>query len=113
VAIAALAFFIQPALGLNLAIALVIFFGVAYGTYQTEYFAVAMGFVDPRIAASMYAILMAFTNIGQGIGMYLTGALADGVGYQTTFLILLGLNLLILPLLSLVFRPGKEKAEVV
>jgi hypothetical protein len=45
--------------------------------------------------------------------MYLTGALADGVGYQTTFLILLGLNLLILPLLSLVFRPGKEKAEVV
>ncbi len=108
VAISALAFLVQPALGLNLAIGLVVFFGVAYGTYQTEYFAVAMGFVDPRIAASMYAILMAFTNIGQGIGMYLTGALADGVGYQTTFLVLVGLNLLILPLLSLVFRPAAE-----
>ncbi len=106
-----LAFLIAPNLGLPLAIAMVIFFGVAYGAYQTEYFAVAMRFVDPRIAASMFAILMAFTNIGQGIGMYLTGSLADGVGFQTTYLILLGINILILPVLSLVFRPEEQIAE--
>lgn len=112
VTLLALAFLIAPNLGLPLAIAMVIFFGVAYGVYQTEYFAVAMRFVDPRIAASMYAILMAFTNIGQGIGMYLTGSLADGVGFKTTYLILLGINILILPVLSLVFRPEEQVAEV-
>jgi predicted MFS family arabinose efflux permease len=63
-----------------------------------------MRFVDPRIAASMYAILMAFTNVGQGIGMFLSGALAESTGFSTTFLILLGINLLLLPMLSLVFK---------
>jgi len=53
---------------------------------------------------------MAFTNIGQGIGMYLSGALADLAGFSTTFLILVGINLLILPLITLVFQ-SKEKSE--
>lgn len=101
----ALAFLVTPRYGLTLAIAMVIFFGVAYGTYQTQYFAVAMRFVDSRIAASMYAILMAFTNIGQGIGMVLSGALSDWAGFSTTFLIMTGLNLLILPLVTVVFKP--------
>ena len=107
-----LAFLLTPQYGLTFGIFLVILFGVAYGTYQTQYFASAMRFVDPRIAASMYAILMAFTNIGQGIGMYLSGALADLAGFSTTFMILIGLNLLILPLISLVFNNqtlAKEK----
>jgi predicted MFS family arabinose efflux permease len=103
-----LAFLITPEYGMTLAIAMVIFFGVAYGAYQTEYFAVAMRFVDPRSAASMYAILMAFTNVGQGIGMYLSGALADLTGFSTTFLILLGINLLLLFLIPTVFRQKKE-----
>ena len=106
-----LAFLIAPQFSLPLAIALVLFFGIAYGTYQTEYFAVAMRFVDPRIAASMYAILMAFTNVGQGIGMYLSGMLADLTGFSHTFLILFGINLLILPLLSLIFSKRKKQQE--
>jgi PAT family beta-lactamase induction signal transducer AmpG len=108
-----LAFLLTPQLGLTLAILLVIFFGVAYSTYQTQYFAAAMRFVDPRIAASMYAILMAFTNIGQGIGMYLSGTLADLTGFSTTYIILFGLNLLILPLLSLIFRRRVAVSETV
>ena len=99
-----LAYFIAPQFSLGLAIAVIIFFGVAYGTYQTQYFAVAMRFVDPRIAASMFSILMAFTNIGQGIGMYLSGALADIAGFRWTFVILFGINLLTLPLINLVFK---------
>ncbi|MBG0771196.1 MAG: MFS transporter, partial [Anaerolineaceae bacterium] len=110
-AILGIAFLIVPQLGLPLAVGMVIFFGVAYGTYQTEYFAVAMRLVDARIAASMYAILMAFTNIGQGIGMYLSGALADKLGYQVTFLILLGLNLLLLPFIQVVFKSKTVEAE--
>jgi PAT family beta-lactamase induction signal transducer AmpG len=99
-----LAYFIAPQFSLGLAIAVIIFFGVAYGTYQTQYFAVAMRFVDPRIAASMFSILMAFTNIGQGIGMYLSGALADIAGFRWTFVILFGINLLTLPLINMVFK---------
>ena len=106
-----LAFLVVPQSGLTVAIVVVVFFGVAYGTYQTQYFAVAMRFVDSRIAASMYAILMAFTNIGQGIGMYLSGALSDWVGFSTTFLILTGLNILILPLLTLVFKTKQKSVE--
>ncbi len=110
-ALAALAFLVNPLFGLTLAIGLVIFFGVAYGAYQTEYFAVAMRFVDPRIAASMYAILMAFTNVGQGIGMYLSGALADLVGFKATFILLIGINLLVLPAIMMVFRQPVQESE--
>jgi len=104
VSLLTLSFFVTPQLGLPLAISLVVFFGIAYGAYQTEYFAVAMRFVDPRIAASMYAILMAFTNVGQGIGMYLSGTLSDLTGFSLTFLILFGINILLLPFLPVVFR---------
>jgi predicted MFS family arabinose efflux permease len=110
-ALLALAFLLTPQFGLLLAIALVVFFGVAYGTYQTEYFAVAMRFVDPRIAASMFAILMAFTNIGQGIGMGLSGMLSDLTGFSNTFLILFVINLLILLLLPLVFGEKESLTE--
>jgi PAT family beta-lactamase induction signal transducer AmpG len=111
IALLTLGLLVTPQFGLTLAIIMVIFFGVAYGTYQTQYFAVAMRFVDSRIAASMYAILMAFTNIGQGIGMYLSGAMSDWVGFSTTFLILTGANLLILPLLPVVFKSKAKTAE--
>jgi len=108
-----LAFLIAPRFGLSLAIVMVVFFGVAYGTYQTEYFAVAMRFVDPRIAASMFAILMAFTNIGQGIGMYLSGTLADRTGFSNTFLILFGINLLILPMVYLIFNKKEKVSNII
>jgi PAT family beta-lactamase induction signal transducer AmpG len=107
-----LAYLIAPQFGLVIAILAIFFFGIAYGTYQTQYFAVAMRFVDPRIAASMYAILMAFTNIGQGIGMSLSGMLTDLTGYRNTFLILFGLNLLIIPLINRVFRRNSNAANV-
>jgi PAT family beta-lactamase induction signal transducer AmpG len=99
-----LAFLVSPRFGVIVGVLIVIFFGITYGAYQTQYFAAAMRFVDPRIAASMYAILMAFTNVGQGIGMYLSGALVDLTGFSMTYLILFGLNLLVLPFLPMVFK---------
>ena len=98
-AIAALALTPTPIL----AWPLVILFGLAYGTYQTVYFALAMKHTDPRIAASMFAILMASTNVGQGVGVALAGVLADNIGFRWTFLLITALNLAALPLMPLVF----------
>ncbi|MEN8173748.1 MAG: MFS transporter [Chloroflexota bacterium] len=81
-------------------------FGLAYGTYQTVYFALAMRYTDPRIAASMFSIFMAVTNIGQGVGFALAGGLANSsaVGFRWTFVILTLFNLVALPLLPVIFK---------
>jgi predicted MFS family arabinose efflux permease len=83
---------------------LVLLFGIVYGTYQTVYFSLAMRYTDPRIAASMFAILMACTNVGQGLGMALAGMLAEEIGFRLTFVILSALNLTALPILPLIFK---------
>jgi PAT family beta-lactamase induction signal transducer AmpG len=88
---------------------IVFVFGLSYGTYQTVYFALAMHYTDKSIAASMYSIFMAVTNIGQGVGFVVAGGLADipAIGFRWAFVILTGINLLALPLLPLVF--GKKE----
>ncbi len=83
-------------------------FGLAYGVYQTLYYALAMNYTDPRIAASMFSILMAVTNVAQGVGMAVCGGLADSVGFRWTFAIITALNLLALPLLPAVFRRKQQ-----
>lgn len=87
---------------------LVILFGLAYGFYETVYFAVSMNKTDPRIAASMFSILMAVANIGTGIGLALSGTLVDSIGFGLTFIFLAGLNLLAIPLVGLIF--GRRRA---
>jgi PAT family beta-lactamase induction signal transducer AmpG len=87
---------------------LVAAFGLAYGYYETVYFALSMRATDPRIAASMYSILMAVANIGTGIGLGVTGVLTDVAGFRWTFAILAALNLLALPLMGKVFSSSKQ-----
>jgi MFS transporter, PAT family, beta-lactamase induction signal transducer AmpG len=70
-----------------------------------------MDMTDPRIAASMFAILMAVANIGIGVGFAVTGLLVDAIGYRWTFAGLGLLNLLALPLLPLVFRGTGKHVE--
>jgi PAT family beta-lactamase induction signal transducer AmpG len=71
--------------------------------YETVYFAIAMRETNISIAATMFSILMAVANLGTGIGLALSGSLAEGLGYQKTFLILALMNLLALPLLPAIF----------
>lgn len=97
---------------LNLAWLLVALFGLAFGYYETVYFAISMEKSDPRIAASMFAILMAVANVGTGIGLPLSGILSDVVGFRFTFAIIAILNVLILPLLPAVFRPDKAQQAI-
>ncbi len=87
---------------------LALLFGLAFGFYESAYFATAMSVTDPRIAASMYAILMAAANVGTGIGLAASGALVDALDFRTTFLVIAGLNLLALPLLPLIFQARKR-----
>ena len=82
----------------------VVFFGIAYGLSQAVYFALAMKYTEPAIAASMYSILMAVTNVGQGIGLGVGGALAKAAGYPLTFLLFGALMLLILPFFPVLFK---------
>jgi PAT family beta-lactamase induction signal transducer AmpG len=84
--------------------AMAVFFGLAYGLSQAVYFALAMKYTQPSIAASMYSILMAVTNIGQGIGLGMGGALAKAGGFPLTFYVFAALMLLVIPLFPVVFR---------
>jgi len=97
--------------GAAVAWGLMVLFGVAYGYYETVYFAVSMNYTDSRIAASMFSILMAVANLGTAVGLGLSGALVDLVGYPLTFIILAGLNLLALPLVSVIFQLKRSVAR--
>jgi PAT family beta-lactamase induction signal transducer AmpG len=90
----------------NLPIAYVaaIIFGATYGTSQAVYFALAMKYTEPSIAASMYAILMAVTNVGQGIGLALSGFLAKSAGYPVTFIVFAALIFLVIPFMPVLFK---------
>ena len=84
-----------------------VFFGLAYGATQSIYFALAMKYTEPAIAASMFAILMSVTNIGQGIGLGVGGGLAKAAGYPITFVIFGALMFLILPFFPILFKKAK------
>jgi PAT family beta-lactamase induction signal transducer AmpG len=96
---------------LPLAWVFVALFGVCYGVYQTVYFALAMEYTDPRIAATMFSIMMAVTNVGQGVGMGMTGAFVDTMGFRTTFMIMAAVNVIALPFLPLIFKRRKLQLQ--
>jgi len=93
------------------AVIAVLLFGIAFGYYETVYMAAGMDFADPRIAATMFAIIMAVGNIGIGAGQPLAGVLVDSVGFRWLFIILCLVNLATLPLVPIIFK-GREKAAV-
>jgi PAT family beta-lactamase induction signal transducer AmpG len=97
--------------GAGVAWVLIPAFGLAYGFYETVYFATSMQRADRRIAASMFSILMAIANIGTGIGLGVTGVLVDSHDYRITFGILAALNLLALPLIPAIFPHSKSLGE--
>jgi len=84
--------------------AVVFLFGNAFGYYETVYFAMGMDFSDPRIAAFMFAVIMAVGNFGIAGGQPLAGALVDAAGFRTMFLIFGAVHLLALPAVFGIFR---------
>ncbi len=93
---------------------LVIVFGFAFGFYETVYFAISMRVTDGRIAATMFSILMAVANIGTGIGLGITGVMADNLGFRWSFVVIALLNILALPLMGIIFtRKAKPAVELI
>jgi PAT family beta-lactamase induction signal transducer AmpG len=86
-------------------------FGISFGYYETIFFALSMQFTDSRIAASMFAILMAVANIGTGTSLGLTGSIAHHFGYKVAFLFLALMNLVAIPLLGLMRKKPAEMAS--
>lgn len=99
-AVAALSFISSP----QVAWPVIFLFGLAFGAYQAQYYALSMAFTEKSIAASMYAILMAVSNIGIAAGLSISGILADALPFRTVFMVLAGMNLLILPFLPTIWR---------
>jgi MFS family permease len=89
---------------LPLAFIAAVLYGMAYGASQASYFALAMKYTQASIAASMYSILMAVTNVVQGIGLGVGGAMAKGLGYTPIFLIFGAAMFLIVLFFPVVFR---------
>jgi len=63
-----------------------------------------MNATDTRIAASMYSILMAVTNVAQGVGMFITGALSDLMSFRVLFIIMGAINILAIPLIGIIAK---------
>jgi PAT family beta-lactamase induction signal transducer AmpG len=94
-----------------IAVIAVLIFGFAFGYYETVYMAAGMDFADPRIAATMFAIIMAVGNIGIGAGQPLAGVLVDATGFRGLFIVLSLINLATLPLVPIIFK-GRDKLAV-
>jgi PAT family beta-lactamase induction signal transducer AmpG len=95
---------------LTTAYVLLFFFGMAFGYYETVYFALSMDFSNPRIAATMFAVFMAIGNLGIAVGQSVAGILVDNVGFRWTFVILALINLAVLPMIPAIFKKRKTSS---
>ncbi|MCB0028602.1 MAG: hypothetical protein KDE28_11880, partial [Anaerolineales bacterium] len=60
----------------------------------------AMMYAEPRLGAASYAIFMAISNAGIGVGQSLTNSLIDTIDEPVIFVALAILNLAIFPILA-------------
>ncbi|MBN1120705.1 MAG: MFS transporter [Anaerolineae bacterium] len=97
---------ITPSAGI--AWAAVALFGIAFGYYETIYFAMGMDFSHPRIAAFMFSVLMAVGNFGIAAGQPLAGVLVDGIGFRWMFAVFAVVNLIALPVVFAIFNLRKD-----
>lgn len=96
--------------GLNALLGLGVIWGVAWAFQETVFFALAMDLADTRIAASMFAIMMAISNLGTAVGEGVATGLTDNLGFVPVFWLLAGINLVTLIVLWGLFRVAPEIA---
>lgn len=105
---------VAGAIGLTAAsgmvIALGLVWGVAWALQETVFFALAMDIADPRIAASMFAIMMGISNLGSAVADGGATALSDDFGFRAVFWGLAIINLATLPVLRWLFRAAPDIA---
>lgn len=69
-------------------------FGIIWALRETVYTTIAISVTDPAIAATMFSLLMAVSNLGTSIGETWATAMAGRQGFETTFVWFGLLNLL-------------------
>ena len=89
-------------------ISLAIFWGFILGLHWTLYMVLAMSRTDARIAGSMFAISMMFSNIGQALGDGVATGLTDNLGFINVFRLVALVNLVVFPILVGVFRTAPQ-----
>lgn len=99
---------VAPSAGIMWAV--VFLFGICFGYYSTIYFALGMEYADQRIAAFMFAVIMAMGNIGISLGSALSGALVDAFSFRPTFFVFAAIHLLVLPMILVLFKM-RQKAK--
>ncbi len=100
---------LAPAVGIVLALGLL--WGLAWGFQETVFVALAMDLSDSRIAASMFALMMAFSNLGTAIGEGVATGLTDDIGFAAVFGLLALVNVVTWPILWGLFRLAPEVAK--
>lgn len=98
-----------PDVGLILTLG--ILWGIAWGFQETIFVALAMDISDIRIAASMFALMMALSNIGTAIGEGVATGLIDNIGFSAVFWLLASINVVTFPILWGLFKVAPEIAN--
>ena len=98
-----------PSIGMLLILGVI--WGLFWGFQETIFVALAMDISDVRIAASMFALMMAFSNVGTAIGEGIATGLTDNIGFAPVFFILAGISVLTLPVLWGLFRIAPDVAS--
>lgn len=77
--------------------------GILMGSQETIFLTLAMKRTDARIAGTMFAIMMALSNIGIALGDGIATGLTDDIGFSSVFRLIAAVNLVVIPLLWVVF----------
>ncbi len=88
-----------------------VIWGIAWGFQETVFFCLAMDITDSRIAASMFAIITAISNLGSVLAEIIFGGMVEDFGYRTLFQLLACLNFVTFCILFLFFYMQKEKLK--
>ncbi len=87
------------------------FWGFAWATQECVFLSLAMELADVRIAASMFAIMMAISNLGTAIVEGVATTLSAQAGFQKVFLFLALFNFINVGILFFFFRIRKTSLQ--
>lgn len=96
--------------GIGMIMAAGTLWSIAWGFQETVFVVLAMDLSDKRIAASMFAIMMALSNLGTAVGEGVATSLTDSMGFRAVFWALAAANLIVVPILWGLFKVAPEIA---
>lgn len=95
-------------MGISSSVSMILSFGIiwgfAWGLQECVFLSLAMALADVRIAASIFAIMMAVSNLGTAIVEGVATTLSVQIGFQKVFIFLAIFNFVNLAILYFYFR---------